>query len=172
MVLQQPLVFPTTLRENIAYGRPDASAGADRRARPSWRSSTTSSPACRRDWTRSIGEAGATLSGGEQLRITIARAILRDAPILILDEPTAALDADTEARVLAGLERLMAGPHDLRHRAPPVDGAARRRHPGAGRGAHRWSTDRSTSWSRAAGTSPGCTRRSSGVVEDERAATS
>src|SRR5262249_61377679 len=56
-----------------------------------------------------VGESGATLSGGEQLRITIARAILRDAPLLILDEPTAALDADTEARVMRGLERLMEG---------------------------------------------------------------
>jgi ABC-type multidrug transport system fused ATPase/permease subunit len=56
-----------------------------------------------------VGEAGATLSAGEQLRITIARAVLRDAPILILDEPTSALDATTEARVMQGLERLMAG---------------------------------------------------------------
>ncbi|HZP43126.1 MAG TPA: ATP-binding cassette domain-containing protein, partial [Candidatus Binatia bacterium] len=54
-------------------------------------------------------EGGATLSAGEQLRITIARAILRDAPILILDEPTSALDATTEALVMEGLERLMAG---------------------------------------------------------------
>src|SRR5439155_1476360 len=50
-----------------------------------------------------VGEAGATLSAGEQLRITIARAILRDAPLLILDEPTAALDAATEALVMQGL---------------------------------------------------------------------
>src|SRR5439155_1437203 len=56
-----------------------------------------------------VGEAGATLSAGEQLRITIARAVLRDAPILILDEPTSALDATTEARVMQGLEALMAG---------------------------------------------------------------
>src|SRR5437762_1527559 len=56
-----------------------------------------------------VGEAGATLSAGEQLRITIARAILRDAPLVILDEPTAALDAATEALVMRGLERLLAG---------------------------------------------------------------
>src|SRR5438046_6717703 len=56
-----------------------------------------------------VGEAGATLSAGEQLRITIARAVLRDAPILILDEPTSALDATTEARVMQGLEGLMTG---------------------------------------------------------------
>jgi ATP-binding cassette subfamily B protein/subfamily B ATP-binding cassette protein MsbA len=108
MVLQQPLVFPTTLRENVAYGRPDARpeqiAEAVRLAQlddflerlPEGLDTV-------------VGESGATLSGGEQLRITIARAILRDAPLLILDEPTAALDADTEARVMQGLERLMEG---------------------------------------------------------------
>jgi ATP-binding cassette, subfamily B, bacterial len=108
MVLQQPLVFPTTLRENVAYGRPDATpeqiAEAVRLAQlddflerlPEGLDTV-------------VGESGATLSGGEQLRITIARAILRDAPLLILDEPTAALDADTEARVMQGLERLMEG---------------------------------------------------------------
>jgi ATP-binding cassette, subfamily B, bacterial len=56
-----------------------------------------------------VGESGSTLSAGEQLRITIARAFLRDAPILLLDEPTSALDAATEARVMQGLETLMAG---------------------------------------------------------------
>jgi ATP-binding cassette subfamily B protein/subfamily B ATP-binding cassette protein MsbA len=108
MVLQQPIIFPTTVRENIAYGRPDATpaeiAEAARLAQlddfldrlPEGLETV-------------VGESGATLSGGEQLRITIARAILRDAPLLILDEPTAALDAATEARVLAGLERLMEG---------------------------------------------------------------
>jgi ATP-binding cassette subfamily B protein len=108
MVLQQPLVFPTTVRENVAYGRPDATpeqiAEAVRLAQlddflarlPEGLDTV-------------VGESGATLSGGEQLRITIARAILRDAPLLILDEPTAALDADTEARVMQGLERLMEG---------------------------------------------------------------
>jgi ATP-binding cassette subfamily B protein/subfamily B ATP-binding cassette protein MsbA len=108
IVLQQPLVFPTSVRENVAYGRPDATpeqiAEAVRLAQlddflarlPEGLDTV-------------VGESGATLSGGEQLRITIARAILRDAPLLILDEPTAALDADTEARVMQGLERLMEG---------------------------------------------------------------
>jgi ATP-binding cassette, subfamily B, bacterial len=108
MVLQQPIVFPTTVGENIAYGRPDASAA---------QIATAARLAQLDDFLARlpegletpIGESGATLSGGEQLRITIARAILRDAPLLILDEPTAALDANTEARVLAGLEQLMEG---------------------------------------------------------------
>ncbi len=108
MVLQQPIVFPTTLRENIAYGRPDATAAeiAEAARLAQLDDFLDRLP---EGLETVVGEAGATLSGGEQLRITIARAILRDAPILILDEPTAALDATTEARVLAGLERLMEG---------------------------------------------------------------
>jgi ATP-binding cassette subfamily B protein/subfamily B ATP-binding cassette protein MsbA len=56
-----------------------------------------------------VGERGATLSGGEKQRLAIARALLKDAPILILDEPTSALDAETEASLVDALKRLMAG---------------------------------------------------------------
>jgi len=108
MVLQQPLVFPTTLRENVAYGRPDATREQiDEAVRLAQLDDFLARLPEGLDTV--VGESGATLSGGEQLRITIARAILRDAPLLILDEPTAALDADTEARVMQGLERLMEG---------------------------------------------------------------
>jgi ATP-binding cassette subfamily B protein/subfamily B ATP-binding cassette protein MsbA len=108
MVLQPPLVFPTTLRENIAYGRPDATPDQIQEAArlAQLEEFLERLP---EGLETVVGEGGATLSSGEQLRITIARAILRDAPLLALDEPTAALDAATEALVMQGLERLMAG---------------------------------------------------------------
>ena len=84
-----------------------------------------------------IGERGVTLSGGQRQRIAIARAILKDAPILLLDEATSALDAESERKVQAALDRLMAGPHDPRHRAPPRHGPLRRPHPRHGARPHR-----------------------------------
>jgi ATP-binding cassette subfamily B protein/subfamily B ATP-binding cassette protein MsbA len=106
LVLQEPFIFPFTVADNIAYGRPDASrqeiiaaavaANADgfiRRLADGYDSV--------------IGERGATLSGGEKQRLSIARAFLKDAPILILDEPTSALDARTEGLLLDALRRLM-----------------------------------------------------------------
>jgi ATP-binding cassette subfamily B protein/subfamily B ATP-binding cassette protein MsbA len=108
MVLQPPLVFPTSLRENIGYGRPAATAAEIERAAAL--AQLDGFVARLPDGLETVvGEGGATLSSGEQLRVTIARALLRDAPILILDEPTAALDVETEARVMAGLENLMTG---------------------------------------------------------------
>jgi len=108
MVLQPALVFPTTIRDNIAYGRPHATpaqiAEAVRLAQ--LEGFVERLPA---GLGTVAGEGGATLSAGEQLRITIARAILRAAPILILDEPTSALDATTEALVMKGLEKLTEG---------------------------------------------------------------
>ncbi|NLI80792.1 MAG: ABC transporter ATP-binding protein [Deltaproteobacteria bacterium] len=108
MVLQPPLVFPITVRENIAYGRPRASdeevIAAARLARI--HDSVMKLP---KGYETLVGEQGATLSEGERQRITIARAILRDAPILILDEPTSSVDAETEAAIMEGLNGLMVG---------------------------------------------------------------
>jgi ATP-binding cassette subfamily B protein/subfamily B ATP-binding cassette protein MsbA len=108
MVLQPPLIFPLSVRENIAYGRPGASdaeiVAAAKLARIDERIA-----AMPQGYDSPIGEGHAALSEGEKQRVTIARAILRNAPILILDEPTSALDAETEALVMAGLAELMRG---------------------------------------------------------------
>ncbi len=108
MVLQPPLVFPVSVRENIAYGRPDARLeeviSAAKLARI--HESIDRLPD---KYETLVGEQGATLSEGERQRITIARAILRNSPILILDEPTSSVDAETEALIMEGLEQLTAG---------------------------------------------------------------
>jgi ATP-binding cassette, subfamily B, bacterial len=108
MVLQPPLIFPLSVRDNIAYGRPGADNSAIEQAARLARIEelVTSLPD---GYDTVLGESGASLSEGEKQRITIARALLRDAPILILDEPTSALDVTTEALVMAGIERLMMG---------------------------------------------------------------
>ncbi|MFZ3237064.1 MAG: ABC transporter ATP-binding protein [Stellaceae bacterium] len=108
LVLQPPLIFPLSVRDNIAYGRPGADdaaiAHAARLARIDERIAALPD-----GYDTVIGESGVSLSEGEKQRVTIARALLRDAPILILDEPTSALDVATEALVMAGIERLMEG---------------------------------------------------------------
>jgi ATP-binding cassette subfamily B protein/subfamily B ATP-binding cassette protein MsbA len=108
MVLQPALVFPTTLRENIAYGSPFAS---DEEVARAARMAQLDGFLARlpQGLETPVGEQGATVSDGERQRITIARAILRDAPLLILDEPTSALDAETEALIIAALQELMRG---------------------------------------------------------------
>jgi len=107
MVLQPPLIFPLSVRDNVAYGRPGAAdAEIERAARLARIDDRIASLPDGYDTV--IGESGVMLSEGEKQRITIARALLRDAPILILDEPTSALDVATEALVMAGVERLVA----------------------------------------------------------------
>lgn len=108
MVLQPPLVFPVSVRENIAYGRPGAGIeeviSAAKLARI--HESIERLPD---KYDTIVGEQGATLSEGERQRITIARAILRNSPILILDEPTSSVDAETESLIMQGLEQLTSG---------------------------------------------------------------
>ncbi len=108
LVLQEPFLFPLTIAENIAYGRPDASREAIEAAA---RAANAHAFIERlpQGYDTVVGERGATLSGGERQRLSIARALLKDAPILILDEPTSALDAETEGLLLEALERLMEG---------------------------------------------------------------
>jgi len=108
MVLQPPMVFPLSIRENIGYGRPTASIQEIERAAQMAQADgfIRQLP---QGYDTVIGEQGATLSEGERQRITIARALLRDAPILILDEPTSSVDTGTEAAIMEAVEQVMRG---------------------------------------------------------------
>ena len=107
-VLQEPALFSTSIAKNIAYGMPDASheqiVAAAKLANA--HDFIMSLP---QQYDTEVGERGSMLSGGERQRVSLARAFLKDAPILILDEPTSSLDAKTEADILRSLKRLMAG---------------------------------------------------------------
>ncbi|WP_245647163.1 ABC transporter ATP-binding protein [Microtetraspora niveoalba] len=121
---QENLLFSGTVRDNIAYGRPDATLDEIVRAAVTAEAD---------DFIRTlpegydtpIGQRGRLLSGGQRQRIAIARAVLRDAPVLILDEPMTGLDPETAARIMELLRRLMDGrttiliTHDLRHVPAP-----------------------------------------------------
>jgi ATP-binding cassette subfamily B protein/subfamily B ATP-binding cassette protein MsbA len=108
LVLQEPVLFGATIGENIAYGRPGATFEEIRMAARA-AGAHDFITALPHGYQTAIGERGAMLSGGQRQRLSIARAFLKDAPILILDEPTSALDAETEAMLLGTLRRLMHG---------------------------------------------------------------
>ncbi|MET9375781.1 ABC transporter ATP-binding protein [Streptomyces sp. NPDC002992] len=108
IVFQDVCLFDGTIEDNVRLGRPDATSAEVREA----------AAAARLDevierlpdgWATTVGEGGARLSGGERQRVSIARALLKNAPIVLLDEITSALDPVNEAAVHAGVERLMAG---------------------------------------------------------------
>jgi subfamily B ATP-binding cassette protein MsbA len=107
-VLQDTVLFRGTIHDNIAYGRPDATEGEIVAAA---RLANADEFIARMPdgYHTMVGERGLTLSGGQRQRVGIARAIVRNAPILILDEPTAALDSESEKLVIEALERLMKG---------------------------------------------------------------
>jgi len=108
IVLQEPVLFSTSVAENIAYARPDASEEEIVEA---------AKAANAHDFVKAlpdgydtlVGERGMRLSGGERQRISLARAFLKDTPILILDEPTSSVDIKTEAVIMEAMERLMGG---------------------------------------------------------------
>ncbi len=108
IVLQDTILFSTTIRENIAYGRPEATEeeirGAARRAQADDFISRLPN-----GYNSAVGERGGHLSVGQRQRIGIARAFLKNAPILLLDEPTSALDPTTEAAIMETIKELMCG---------------------------------------------------------------
>ena len=108
IVLQEPVLFSSTIGENIAYGRPEATreqiAEAARLA-----NAHEFISALPEGYDTTVGERGMRLSGGERQRISLARAFLLDAPILILDEPTSSVDVKTEAAIIEAMNRLMDG---------------------------------------------------------------
>jgi ATP-binding cassette subfamily B protein len=122
MVLQEPVLFSTTIGENIRYGRPDATEKEiiDAAIAANAHQFITKS---KDGYNTLVGERGMQLSGGERQRIALARAFIKNAPVLILDEPTSSLDVGTEALIMDALERLMAGRTTfiITHRLDTID---------------------------------------------------
>lgn len=108
LVLQEPVLFSCSIAENIAYARPEATEAQIEAAA---RAANAHEFILRlpHGYRTTVGERGVQLSGGERQRIALARAFLKDAPILILDEPTSAVDLETEALILQAMRRLMEG---------------------------------------------------------------
>lgn len=107
VVFQDVYLFDTTIAENVRVGRPDAT---DAQVRAAARAARLDEVVARLPdgWSTRVGEGGAALSGGERQRVSIARAVLKDAPIVLLDEVTAALDPENEAAVQEALSALTA----------------------------------------------------------------
>ncbi len=108
IVLQEPLLFTGTIAENIGYGKPGATT-AEIEAAAQAANAHDFIVKLPKKYQTMLGERGVKLSGGERQRISVARAFLRDAPILILDEPTSSIDSRTEEVILDALDRLMVG---------------------------------------------------------------
>lgn len=108
VVPQESVLFAASIRENLAYGRPDATDEEIRAAAKAANADEFISQLTN-GYDTIVGERGGSLSGGQRQRIAIARALLRDSPLLILDEPTAALDAESEDLVMQALGQLMSG---------------------------------------------------------------
>ncbi|HKO38089.1 MAG TPA: ABC transporter ATP-binding protein [Solirubrobacterales bacterium] len=108
VVLQEPLLFSGTIAENIRYGRLEATRGEIEDAARAANAHDFIS-ALPEGYETELGEGGSHVSGGERQRISVARAFLKDAPILILDEPTSSIDSRTEGVILDSLDELMEG---------------------------------------------------------------
>ena len=125
LVAQDTFLFNDTAANNISYGRPEISRDAIKKAAQSALAAEfiENLP---QGYETLLGERGVKLSGGQRQRLAIARALLKNAPILILDEATSHLDTESEMLVQRALANLMAGPHGDRHRAPHLDHPPRR----------------------------------------------
>jgi ATP-binding cassette subfamily B protein len=108
IVLQEPVLFSTTIAENIRYGRPGAT---DKEVMEAAIAANAHNFIINQKdgYEATVGERGMQLSGGERQRISLARAFIKNAPVLILDEPTSSLDIRTESLIMDAMERLMAG---------------------------------------------------------------
>src|SRR5215510_1171951 len=108
LVLQKPIILPATVAENIAYGKPQATM-AEIEAAAHYANASGFVEKLPEQYQTVVGDGGTHLSVGERQRINLARAFLKDAPILLMDEPTSALDVESEAQVVASLFALMRG---------------------------------------------------------------
>ena len=126
VVSQDTYLFHGSVEDNLRLGRPDATH-AEWSLPPPPPTRMASSAPCRNGYRTVIGERGTQLSGGQRQRLAIARALLRDAPILVLDEALSSVDTENEAIIQQALDRLMAGRTTLilAHRLSSVIGADR-----------------------------------------------
>lgn len=108
VVLQEPVLFAASVAENIAYGRPDATPDQITEAARA-ANAHDFIQALPQGYDTPVGERGMSLSGGQRQRLSIARAFLADAPILILDEPTSSVDTQSEGLIMQAMQRLIAG---------------------------------------------------------------
>ena len=124
---QDVFLFRGTIRENIAFGKPGASEDEIVAAAKAAYAHDfiMSFP---RGYDTPVGEHGLQLSGGQRQRIAIARALISNAPIILLDEATAALDSESERQVREAMDASLPGPHDARDRASPAHRRACRPH--------------------------------------------
>lgn len=108
IVLQEPVLFSTTISENIRYGKPDAT---DKEIIDAAKSANAYDfiIKCKEGFETLVGDRGMQLSGGERQRISLARAFIKNSPVLILDEPTSSVDIKTEALIMDAMGRLMEG---------------------------------------------------------------
>ena len=123
VVPQEPVLFSTSIRENVAYGRPGATE-EEIVAAVKAANALAFVSALPEGFDTQVGDRGVKLSGGERQRLSLARAFLKDAPVLLLDEPTSSVDGRTEAGILEALERLMQGRTTflLAHRLSTLEG--------------------------------------------------